>query len=364
MAREVDASGCVEADALALEQLTLDPIAAGFGARADATLRVDDAVPGEGVLLGPDRMQRIAHLTRVSAEARKLGHLTVGGDAPARNSAHYRVDPLICTRALRGRLRHAPIVADPSRSGILRASPVAKITLYGSARTPFTEKVRRGLLYKQLPFELHEPRSALDYQRWNPKSGMLPILYIDGDGLEERIEDSSAILYALDRLFPAPPLLSTDPTVSTQQRQLAKWSDESFLWYYLKYRRMMGEGDMTLPLASDMPREMPEEEDASSGALRRFFAWVRAGGTWERPITGLQREIGMRLDDLVNFLGARPYFYAERLSIADLCVYAMLYTLRNGSIPGADRLVAVRPSLVAFMLRVEEATVPRVDTTS
>ncbi len=233
---------------------------------------------------------------------------------------------------------------------------MAKITLYGSLRTPFTEKVRRGLLYKRLPFELCEPTSVEDYQRWNPKSGMLPILYIEDDGHEERIEDSTEILYALDERFPDPPLLSTDPTVAGQQRQLARWSDESFLWYYLKYRRMVGEGDMVLPVASDAPRTAPEEDEPPSGALRRFAAWLRAGGTWERPITGLQREIGMRLDDLVNFLGARPYFYSEQLSVADLCVYSMLFTLRNGSIPGADRLVAVRPSLVAFMLRVEEAT--------
>lgn len=358
MAREVDATGRVEADALALEQLTLDLVAARLGARADAALRVDDAVPGEGVLLRPDRVKRIAHLTRVSAEARQLRHLTVGGDTTARDAAHHRVDPLIRALARRGRLRHAAIVADLSCSGILHASPVAKITLYGSARTPFTEKVRRGLLYKQLPFELYEPTCLEDYQRWNPKSGMLPILYIDGDGdgLEERIEDSSEILFALDDRYPDPPLLSTDPTVATQQRQLAKWSDESFLWYYLKYRRMTGEGDMTPPLAGDAPREPVENDEGSSGALRRVAAWLRAGGTWERPITGLQREIGMRLDDLVNFLGARPYFYADRLSIADLCVYAMLATLRNGTIPGADRAVAIRPSLVAFMLRVEEAT--------
>jgi glutathione S-transferase len=239
---------------------------------------------------------------------------------------------------------------------------VAKITLYGSVRTPFTEKVRRALLTKRLAFELCEPRSAEDYKGWNPKSGMLPILYLEEDGALEMIEDSTAIVYALDARFPDPPLLSPDPTVASQQRQLANWSDESFLWYFLKYRRMIGAGEMQLPLASDIERPTPasagpgDDEEAGSGALRRFAAWLRAGGTWERPITALLREIGLRLDDLVNFLGARPFFYSDRLSVADLGVYAMLHTLRNGSIPGAERLLAVRPSLVAFMARVEEET--------
>jgi glutathione S-transferase len=235
---------------------------------------------------------------------------------------------------------------------------VVKITLYGSARTPFTEKVRRALLYKRLAFELCEPTSAEDYKRWNPKSGMLPVLHLDDGGALEMIEDSTAIVYALDERHPDPPLLAVDPTVASQQRQLAKWSDESFLWYFLKYRRMIGAGEMQLPVASDVERPAPGvgEEESSSGSLRRFAAWLRAGGTWERPITGLLREIGLRLDDLVNFLGARPYFYSEHLSVADLGVYSMLFTLRNGSIPGTERLLAVRPSLVAFMARVEEET--------
>jgi glutathione S-transferase len=224
------------------------------------------------------------------------------------------------------------------------------ITLYGPARAPYTEKVRRALLYKRLAFELAEPTTPEDYQRWNPKSGTLPVIEVDG----EIIEDSTRILFALDARYPDPPLLAPDPTVASQQRQLEDWADESFLWYFMKYRRMIGEG-MTLPLANDRATPPPSGE-SRSGPLRRFGAWLRAGGTWERPITGLLRELGLRLDDLVNFLGARPFFYANRLSLADLGVYAMLFTMRNDSIPGAAQLLGQRPSLVAYMARVEEAT--------
>ena len=222
------------------------------------------------------------------------------------------------------------------------------ITLYGAARAPYTEKVRRALLYKGLDFELHEPTSVADYQRWNPKSGILPVLDVGG----ELIEDSTQILFALDERFPDPPLLAPDPMVAGQQRQLEDWADESFLWYWMKYRRMLG-GETPLPLKGEGP-ELPSKP--RSGLLRRIGAWMRAGGTWERPITGLQRELGQRLDDLVNFLGARPFFYSDRLSMADLGVYGMLFTMRRDAIPGSARLLAERPTLVAFMARVEEAT--------
>jgi glutathione S-transferase len=225
------------------------------------------------------------------------------------------------------------------------------ITLYGAARVPYTEKVRRALLYKGLDFELQEPTSPEDYQRWNPKSGQLPVLEVGG----EMIEDSTKILFALDARYPDPPLLAPDPMVASQQRQLEDWADESFLWYWLKYRRMIGGEVIVPPLKGEGP-DPPRADETRSGLLRRLRAWLAAGGTWERPITGLQRELGQRLDDLVNFLGARPFFYSDRLSMADLGVYGMLFTMRRDSIPGSARLLAERPSLVAFMARVEQAT--------
>ena len=227
---------------------------------------------------------------------------------------------------------------------------MAGITLYGAARVPYTEKVRRALVYKGLDFDFQEPLTSDDYQRWSPKSGMLPALHVGN----EVIEDSTQILCVLDARYPDPPLLAPDPTVASQQRQLEDWADESFLWYWMKYRRMIGK-DLVLPLKGDRPEETPAVQGRSS-RLRRFRAWLQAGGTWERPITGLQRELGLRMDDLVNFLGARPFFYSDRLSMADLGVYAMLFTMRRDAIPGSARLLAERPSLVAFMARVEEAT--------
>ncbi len=224
------------------------------------------------------------------------------------------------------------------------------ITLYGPAQAPFTEKVRRALLFKGYVFELREPESPEDYKRWSPKTGMLPVLDLDG----EHVPDSTEILYRIDRDRPDPPLLSSDPTVATQQRQLEEWADESFLFYYMKYQRTVAHEAQVVAEASGS--EGRTGDGARSGPLRRFGAWLRAGGTWERPETGIVRELGLRLDDLTKFLGARAFFYAERLSMGDLGVYAMLNTMRNDAIPGSEQLVAQRPALLAFMRRVEEET--------
>jgi glutathione S-transferase len=235
-------------------------------------------------------------------------------------------------------------------NGSRRAGDGRRITLYGPAEIPFTEKVRRALHYKGLDFELVEPSDPSDYRRWNPKSGLLPVLEIDG----EIHPDSTAILFKLDELFPDPPLLSPDARISGQQKQLEDWADENLLWYFNKWLRSQANA----------------ETDAGAGAgagagggvvrryavLRRFLAWLRAGGTWERPETAILRGIGDRLDDLMGFLGTRPFFYSNRVSMADLGVYAMLYSMSLETIPGSKTLVSNRPPLVEFMQRVEAAT--------
>ena len=220
------------------------------------------------------------------------------------------------------------------------------ITLYGPLQIPFTEKVRLALLYKGLDFELTEPTGPGDYRRWNPETGLLPVLELDG----ERIPDSTAILLKLEEVFPDPPLLSQDARISGQQRQLEDWADENLLFYFNRWTRI---------------RDATETERLADSAasrafwvnwLRRVGAWLRAGGTWERPEIGVLRGISDRLDDLVGFLGTRPFFYSDRVSMADLGVYAMLYSLSSGAIPGSQKIVVSRPPLVDFMRRVESAT--------
>ena len=74
------------------------------------------------------------------------------------------------------------------------------IVLYGPAQAPYTEKVRRALLYKGLDFAFEQPSSEEDYKRWSPKTGLLPVLDLDG----EHIPDSTEILYRLDEVYPDP----------------------------------------------------------------------------------------------------------------------------------------------------------------
>ncbi len=214
------------------------------------------------------------------------------------------------------------------------------LILYGPPRAPFTVKCRRGLAYKGLDYEFRRPEGPEDYARWNPKTGLLPVMRVDG----ELVIDSTDILLKLDELQPDPPLVSPDPIAADQQRNLEDWADESFLYYFQQWQRLSAN------------RESQTARDGRSPLARRLAAWLRASGSWERPETAILRGIDDRLDDLANLLGARSFFYADELSMADLAVYGMLHTMELEAIPGAAPLVTARPTLLELMRRVEERT--------
>ena len=81
------------------------------------------------------------------------------------------------------------------------------IILYGARTSPFVEKVYRGLLIKQLAFQLHQPRTLQDLRRNNPTTGKMPVLDLEG----QQLFDSTLILRALNVYKPDPPFLDADP---------------------------------------------------------------------------------------------------------------------------------------------------------
>jgi glutathione S-transferase len=105
-------------------------------------------------------------------------------------------------------------------------------TLFGSRLSPFVEKVVRALQLKRIPYTLVEPRSPLDFRRWNPRAGKMPVLELDG----QREYDSTFILRRLDAVVPAPGLYAADPSTAARQRFLEDWSDEALYWYGMALR--------------------------------------------------------------------------------------------------------------------------------
>ena len=136
-------------------------------------------------------------------------------------------------------------------------------------------------------------------------------------------------------------MYSSDARIAGQQRQLEDWADENLSWFFNKWRATRDNGD---------------PDDSHPSGLRLLWGWLKAGGTWERPEISIVRGLGDRMDDLIGFLGSRRFFYSDTISMADLSVYSMLITMRRNFIPGSEKLMDERPSLVDYMSRVESET--------
>jgi glutathione S-transferase len=221
-----------------------------------------------------------------------------------------------------------------------------RIILYGPRVMPLTEKVGRALRWKGLAFELVEPERPEDFKRLSPETGLLPLLEVGS----RRIPDSSAILDFLDERFPAPPLVSADPRAAREQRRLERWIDETFPFYVLRWMRsrageavpVAAPGD-GFPLASLSRAGLI----ARDGRLR-----PEVFHTGDGPGPEFQR----RLDDLEQMLGTRAFFYADRISRADLSVCGSLSVMYRDFYPGARAMLAERAALFAHTERVLEAT--------
>lgn len=222
------------------------------------------------------------------------------------------------------------------------SNTAATIRLYTQSQNPFTEKVAATLALKGLEFERIVSDDPEDIARWSPIAHTLPILEIDG----RRKVDSIEIVAWVDQLYPTPPLYSSDPKTADAQRNLADWSDSSFAFYWNRWRtsRYPQPGDAS-PIDDSILARIRDHVDRRLGRTPTTRADARELEIIEELID--------RMTDLVGFLRDRKYFHGDTPSIADIAVYAMLRILRDGPIPHCAEAIEERPTLAAFVNRME-----------
>jgi len=228
--------------------------------------------------------------------------------------------------------------------------------LFGSRLSPFVEKVARALQLKGIAFTLVPPKSPADFKRWNPQARKMPVVEIDG----RRVFDSTQILRRLDQLVPEPPLFDRNADVAARQRFLEDWSDESLYWYAMALRWSDANAEATTTqVLGSIPAPAALRPVLRVVLRRQLRNQALAQGLARLPLETVVDELGRRFDELLVWLGDRPYFFADRPSVADLALFGQLNGLQSGPTPQAERLVAERPRLADYFLRVDAATAGR-----
>jgi len=199
-----------------------------------------------------------------------------------------------------------------------------EIILHHYRASPFSEKIRRILAYKKIPWR------AVDAPMMNPKPKLvaltggyrrIPVLQIGADVYC----DTSLIARVLERVRP-------EPTIFPDGREgeislLSLWADRHLFFSALP---------VTMVAAADLlPPEFKADREAMAPQMN--FEKLKAA------LPGARDQLRAFFDLLANQLERRPFVIGEAFSLADAAVYTTVWFLRN--VPEGKALIEARPRL-------------------
>lgn len=202
-------------------------------------------------------------------------------------------------------------------------------TLWHITISHYSEKARWALDYKSIPYRLRAPLPGahIPVALWltHGRHYTLPVLDLDG----ERIGDSTAIIAALERRRPEPPLY---PHASADRRRalaLEEYFDEELGPYIRRF------------VFHELRRDPERFADVGATAAPRAFRLMGPpGAAYARALIGLRynarseeaaetarEKVIAAFDRLKDELDTRDYLVGESFSVADLTAAALLYPL-------------------------------------
>ncbi len=229
------------------------------------------------------------------------------------------------------------------------------ITLYQFSSSPFSEKVRRALNYKQVPFDIHEvERAAVPQGKYSDvsASGKFPSLVIDGTATQ----DSTDILIALEKAHPSPALYPEDPREAALAHVIEDWADESLYFYEITMRlswehNLEGALDEFMATMPGVPRDT-----LRATVLEGAGQLVKTQGLGRKARDVVVSDVARHFAALDKMLNGRDWLVGTALSVADLAVTAQVSALLYAA--EARDLLAQFPLISAWRARID-AIAPR-----
>ena len=161
---------------------------------------------------------------------------------------------------------------------------------------------------------------------WPPQD--LPLLQLDG----RTIGDSTAIIAALERRYPDPPLYPQDPGERRRALELEQFFDEELGPYsrLLAFHEATKDPAVVEHFTVDLlPGRLADIGPVRAGAMRFFstFAALRYGVKSDRRAELAKAKILAAFDRLESDLGSGDYLVGDKFTVADLTAASLLYPL-------------------------------------
>ncbi|MGH1422283.1 MAG: glutathione S-transferase family protein [Hyphomonas sp.] len=229
---------------------------------------------------------------------------------------------------------------------------MSKVVLHQLEISPFCDKVRRALIYKDIAFEtINVPMAKLSALKKISPIGKVPVLEMDG----EVLADSSLICQAIEKKIPTPSLYPDNKRDLAFAHILEDWADESLYFF---------EMTMRFTWTEDRARWVTELLKYDNALMRKLARPMVPGltrkqgeaqGIAKKPDAMITEELREHINAISGILeGAGDYLVGGGLSIADISVVSQLECIAGSRV--GDEVLNSFPLVMKWMARVEQQT--------
>lgn len=228
--------------------------------------------------------------------------------------------------------------------------------LYGAELSPYSLKVRSYLRFKGLAFEWRTRSNARqeEFARY-AKLPLIPVL-VDAD--ETAMQDSTPIIEALEREYPALSITPGDPALAFVSALLEDYADEWLNKAMFHYRWSYPEDQESASrrIAEMIFEGAQKPDDAEQGVRSRMVARLHHVGSSPETAPVIEASFARLLGLLPIVLGDKPYLFGGAPSLADFGLAGQFAQLLSDPTPGA-MIRAHSPKLAAWIERMDNPQV-------
>ena len=217
--------------------------------------------------------------------------------------------------------------------------------------SPFTEKIRRQLEWKGIPYDTKEyPLMARKAVTKISAAGKLPCLEHNG----KIIADSTDIAEYIEEQFPDKPMIPKSQQEQGLMHVIQDWADESLYFYEMYFRFYIGDN-----AKRNIPRMLHADKPLIQKLMPRL---IRNGLAKILSMQGLARkheqhifrDLKRHLKAMEQMLEGSEWLVGNAISLADVSVYPMIAAIADGV--EAQQIVKKHPNTLKWMMRVEKNT--------
>jgi glutathione S-transferase len=206
-------------------------------------------------------------------------------------------------------------------------------------------KVRAILNYKGVQYErvaVLGPSLMELLRRSNVRK--VPALDIDG----RMFIDSTDIAHEIERLFPEPAILPSDPRLRGLSHALEDWGDEAlyFLGLYFQWIEPRGK-----PMVRKAFGNSPLGIGARLFYQRRIAAQLRGQGTGRKALGHITADLNREFASLAAMLTGQPFLLGDKPYLCDFAINAQLVYMSRP--PASAEVLREYGPLAAYMERMK-----------